>query len=315
MDILIYDLPLYAYLFILIASILVFYSSISFSVSSSPKGKNRLKELSNMGNSDYSNAKSGLKIFLSLRFFMMKNTNLEIMLSKLDSKLKKSGLSKYINTIDYFFLKYMILIFTVIFALKFSIPSLILARTFEEFLMNNVNEFYFYTFAILGIVYGDGFVMKFLFDRKQKVVYRDLITFISLFESNVMAGDNLYYGILHGAKDMSGTLSKEFLITCKEFLTLGQNRALQRFKERLDVDEISHFIDILIDGQQNENVEFADFIQSHSDELIELKHEASKEANASLPLIITMSNLLAVISILLVIFSYVGYYFNQIAYY
>lgn len=298
---------------------MIMFLSVFTNKSKSKKTRNALKELNNIGNNDYDLSLEGMKIFRSIRYLIKKYTTIESNLSNLEKKLASSGIYKYINYLDFFIIKVALFVIYMIFYIRWALP-LLQTFTLEQFFAEYGLQMTFYNLGAFLIFWFDQFVLSMIIKQKEREIYKNLVSFIALFDSSIASGNNLYYSLLYSATDLGGrldstthkyknnTLANAIIECCKEFSTLGQERALIRLKNTLNIEDIDTFINLIIAGQKNNNADFGSYIKEHSKELITLRSDAKKEANESIPIYMTFANGIGILCFSVLVFRFINYY-------
>lgn len=298
-------------MFIFISLFLVIITFSSFRLKSTHI-KNRLFRIKNYGKANFKSVNSGVAYLRPLKLLLGNFFDLEYLFKKKKQRIIKAGLGEYVNTVDLFLIKILLLISATFTGSVYFFFQMSREEEIINILADNlvIISSFFILIAICSV--GDEIVFSFLRKKRRNSVLNRLIFFINLFISNTLAGDNIYTALLSCSFEIPGLLGKEVEKTCQEFYTKGKVKALKNLSDRLDVDELSDFVNLLILGIDTTEKDFANFLKENEIRLQEIKESKALEKQASKPIYSILFNVLsfmAVVSIIIMpmLLSFISY--------
>lgn len=258
----------------------------------------RLFKIKNYGKANLKSLQEGFSHFEPIRLIVANYFDLEYLFEKKKNMIKSAGLDRKLNPVDLIIVKTLSIITTIVFNLiYFKIEMVKVQYDFTTFLVNNAMLLILSFWLIILVIFIDNFIFKIIRKSRQSAVLERLIFFINLFKSNVLAGDNLYQSLLSCAAEIPGVLGTEIEKSCSEFATIGKRKALENLSQRLDVEELTDFIDVILAGLDIPEQNFANFLTENELKIQEIKESDAFEKQAVKPIQVTLANILSFISV------------------
>lgn len=291
------------YLFLAILIFIVAFPSLKFKSSGLHQ---RLYRIKNYGKADLKSLQEGIFILEPIRLLLGHYFSMEYYINRKKATMTRAGLEDRFNPLDILIIKVLFILFYLILgSIYFSFMYKLYSNQIIDFMANNLVVIILFFFILFLLIFIDQITFKILRAYRINSVMSRIVFFINLFKSNILAGDNLYKALSNCGTEISGVLGKEIIKTCEDIPQKGKFKALEDFAKRLDIDELTDFIHVILSGINTPTKDFSDFLNENELKIQEIKESQQLEKQQTKPIQAIMFNVLgfiAVVSVVIITF-------------
>lgn len=267
--------------------------------------RQRIARIKNYGKANLQHLKQGLHFLEPLRLIISNHFDVEYRVEKKKNTMIKAGINSNINTLDIIVLKFLMFFFITLGGFVYFYISYMKYSNVFTFFINNLISYIGFSLFVIIVLFGDNLIFSLFRRYRINSVLNRLVFFINLFKNNIMSGDNLYRALQDCATVIPGVLGKELENTLINIPIKGKIQALKDLSVRLEIDELTDFINLIITGINTPAKTLADFLDENESRLHDIKLSKNVEKHKSKPVMGSIYNtltFLAIVSLLITIF-------------